>query len=73
MTDDKKITDPLILRGMEDSWVAKLGELPRAQFIDFLETMYGNSTIPSLKATLKVAAAHLRNNTKDLPTDIALG
>jgi hypothetical protein len=72
MTDDE-ITDKIVLRGIEDSWVAKLGDLERVQFIDFLEEMYKSTTIPSLRATLKVAVAHLRDNTKGLPTGIALG
>jgi len=71
MTDD--INDAIVKKGIEDSWEAKLAELDKGQFIAFLDEMYNNTNIPSLKATLKVARAYISGNTKDLLTDIALG
>lgn len=68
-----KETDQIIASGIEESWVAKLAELDKSQFLAFLDEMYNNTNIPSLKATLKVAHAHISNSTKDLPKDIALG
>lgn len=65
--------DEIINKGVEDSWEAKLADLDKSQFIAFLDEMYNNTNIPSLRATLKVARAHISGNTKDLLTDIALG